>query len=102
MEQIDNKENKPIDYLSIVHFMFSFMVGYFNIVSLEVYIILCIIWEIGEHLFSLTEFSYTFEKYYPIPSRYWVEKIPNKMTDMVFNISGYLLGRYMMKKSILQ
>ena len=67
----------------MIDFIVSFFIGYYNLLTLEQYIILSILWEISEYVFSQTHFSYTFEKYYPIPRHLWDEKIKNKIMDII-------------------
>lgn len=88
-------KNQPIDVMSISHFAVSFLIGYFHLFSFPVFVLLAILWEIVEYLFTQTRFSYTFQKYYPIPRHLWEEYLANKIIDMFVNILAYQLGWYL-------
>ena len=91
------KTNQPIDPLTIVHFTVCFIIGYIKLFNWPTFIVLATVWEVFEYYFARHNFSYIFEKYYPIPRRYWDEKSQNKIIDMIVNIAGYALGRYFAK-----
>lgn len=88
------KTNRPLDMLTIVHFVNCFIIGYIKIFSWSTFLALATIWEIFEYYFAKHRFSYIFEKHYPIPRHYWDEQLQNKIIDMIVNIAGYALGTY--------
>lgn len=92
------EKNKPLDVMSLTHFGFSFLIGYYNIFNFRCFLTLAILWEIGEYLFAKTKFSYKFEKVYPIPRHLWDEQLKNKINDMILNLIGYFLGKKLRKK----
>jgi hypothetical protein len=96
---IGSEKNKPLDVMSITHFGFSFLIGYYKLVNFRLFIVLAIMFEIGEYLFAKTEFSYKFEKVYPLPRHLWDEKFQNKINDKILNIIGYVIGIKLSKKT---
>ena len=68
--------NKPIDFLSLIHFLNFFIFGLFY-----------------KKKYNYSKTRYYIKKYWPIPQKYWDERHTlNPVLDIFFNMLGYYLG----------
>ncbi len=82
-----------IDLSSLAHFILWLIIGYFFPNNYLLAFILSILWELFEILIVNVDVLYNLtKKYWPIPERYWNEKITNSLLDICFNMLGYYVG----------
>ncbi len=82
-----------IDNLSIVHFLIYLVLGILVKDKYKLILVVSILWEVSEYM--LSNIKYTRDlliKYWPIPEKYWNEKIDNKVLDIMINMLGYYIG----------
>ena len=82
-----------IDNLSIVHFLIYLVLGILVKDKYKLILVVSILWEVIEYI--LSNIQYTKDlliKYWPIPEKYWNEKINNKILDIMINMLGYYIG----------
>ena len=86
--------NKPIDLLSLLHFINFFIFGLFYKKKYKLAFILGIIWEIFEYgIVNYPQTRHYIKKYWPIPQKYWDEThMLNPVLDIFFNMLGYYLA----------
>ena len=82
-----------MDRLHIVHFLIYLFLGIIFKNKYELALLISILWEVSEYI--LSNIKYTRDlliKYWPIPEKYWNEKIDNKVLDIMINMLGYYIG----------
>jgi hypothetical protein len=91
--------NKPLDLMTISHFMIYVVIGLFFPYQWTPALVIMVLWELFEILISkVLALKQIVLKYWFVPERYWNEKWINKTFDIIFNIAGFIVGSYIAQK----
>lgn len=99
------KHNKIIDFLSITHFLFFYVLGIYVKNNYKFAFILGILWEFLEFFLTSNKFTKNLLiNYWIVPQRIWDEDAfnINRISDICFNILGYHFGNKSKKKSLFK
>jgi hypothetical protein len=87
------KVSTTSDSFSIVHFFLWFLFGTLIPGKYFLALILSIGFELLEtFIIRQPNLRELFDRYWPIPQRYWNETIYNKILDIILNMTGYIMG----------
>jgi hypothetical protein len=92
--------NKPLDLMSIIHFLLYLIFGFFFPYKWIPALIIMVLWELFEILIvKVSAFKQIVLKYWFVPEQYWNETWINKVYDIIFNIAGFIVGSYIAKNT---
>ena len=93
INMIGINSNKIIDKLSIVHFIIYLVFGITIKNKYKLVLLGSILWEVSEYILSNIKYTRNLLiKCWPIPEKYWNEKLENKVLDIIINMLGYYIG----------
>jgi len=93
MNHSENNTNKPIDFSTLMHLIIWITIGYYFPNNYLLALLLSILWELFEYMIVKVNIFYVFtKKYWFVPEKYWNEKIPNTIIDIITNMIGYYIG----------